>query len=341
MPTRKLQSGRALAAILGCALALGACAVIASALLDLPARAASAPLRLIAEPDAGIAPVDRAVTAARHTLDMTMYELSDPHLERLLAQDARRGVKIRVLLDGGWYGSGADVNEPACKYLRAHGIQVRWTPKYFALTHQKSIVIDGSRALIMTMNLTSRYYSDTRDFVVSDTRRADVRAIEAVFGADWAQRKLATAPDAGGALIWAPGAEEAQLDLISSARSSLEIEDEEMGDPTITDALCTAARRGVNVRITMTYETDWKNAFQQLTRCGVHVRTYAEDASLYIHAKSIEADHSRAIVESENFSRSSLRYNRELGISTAAGTVLKPLEAAFASDWAGARPFAA
>jgi cardiolipin synthase len=43
----------------------------------------------------------------------------------------------------------------------------------------------------------------------------------------------------------------------------------------------------------------------------------------------------RAFIGSENFSNSSLRYNRELGLVTTNRAVLTPLNATLATDFAG------
>jgi phosphatidylserine/phosphatidylglycerophosphate/cardiolipin synthase-like enzyme len=72
----------------------------------------------------------------------------------------------------------------------------------FTYTHQKTLVVDSSRAVIMTANLTSEYYSTSRDFLVVDTNRADVAAITEVFDADFAH--LAVGPGDGVDLVWSP-----------------------------------------------------------------------------------------------------------------------------------------
>ena len=58
---------------------------------------------------------------------------------------------------------------------------MQWASTRVLITHQKSFVIDGKKAVIMTGNLTSRYYSTSRDFAVVDTKDTDVAAIEATF----------------------------------------------------------------------------------------------------------------------------------------------------------------
>ena len=72
--------------------------------------------------------------------------------------------------------------------LVKHGIKVQWASTKVAITHQKSFVVDGARAVIMTGNQTSSYYATSRDFAVVDTNRGDVDAIAATFALDWEQR---------------------------------------------------------------------------------------------------------------------------------------------------------
>ena len=124
------------------------------------------------------------------------------------------------------------------------------------------------------------------------------------------------APGAGRDLLWSPGSEKALVALIGSARHRLLVENEEMGAAPIIAALQSAARRGVQVEVVMTESSEWDSALNSLLQAGVHVRTYAYDAPLYIHAKAISVDGRRVFVGSENFSTESLDYNRELGIVT-------------------------
>src|ERR1043165_3266977 len=57
--------------------------------------------RLIVAPDDGMTPIYDLLRSPRRRLDMTMYSLSDPTAEAILAADVARGVRVRVVLDGG------------------------------------------------------------------------------------------------------------------------------------------------------------------------------------------------------------------------------------------------
>ncbi len=262
-----------------------------------------------------------------------MYELADAQAVDILEADAARGVVVRVLLDEDY--SGASVNAAAYSELRSHGVQVHWAPAG-TIFHQKTITVDDRTAAIMTLNLTSEYYSTTRDFAVITTDPADVAAIEEAFGADWTDSGPPQPGSKGTNLVWSPGAEGPILALIQSAKRSLLVENEEMDDSAVTDALEAAARRGVDVRVVMTYASSWEAELDNLTGAGVKVGTYSPDASLYIHAKVIVVDGARAFVGSQNFSESSLDYNRELGLVTDDASIVRAIAATVTSDFDGA-----
>ena len=299
----------------------------------------TASLRLLIEPASGIGPIYKLITGARHSVDLTMYELADPTAEADLAADAARGVDVRVLLDQHLEKSA---NTDAYDYLSAHGVHVRWGPAGTTY-HQKTLTVDDATSVIMTLNLVARDYPGTRDFAVIDTGRADVAAIVATFNADFAGQAI-TPPD-GADLVWSPtNARALVLSVIDGAKHTLAVEDEEMDDPAVTAALAAAARRGVDVTITMTADSEWDQAFTELARAGAHIRLFRDVSSaLYIHAKAIVAGAGRSgqrvLVGSQNFSVASLGYNRELGILTRDPRIVAAIAATLAYDFAGAASY--
>ena len=305
-----------------------------------PAAAAGAgTLRVLVEPAAGVGAIYKLITGAKSSVDLTMYELRDTTAEDDLAADAKRGVDVRVILDQNLEKSR---NTATYDFLSAHRVHVTWADSGTTY-HQKTLTVDGTTSVIMTLNMVSEDYSGTRDFAVVDTRPADVHAIVATFNADFAHRSI-TPPD-GADLVWSPTNSQASiLAVIDGAKHTLSVENEEMDDATITSALAAAARRGVDVKVVMTAESEWDSAFNQLVKAGVHVRLYADsDNVLYIHAKAVVADAGRSdqqvFVGSENFSTASLHYNRELGLRTTGKAVIAPINATLAADYAGAIGF--
>lgn len=309
----------------------------AAALAEVKQIPAEIPLTLITEPDDGMGAVRDAIDTASATLDLVMYELNDVRMEQALVDAQNRGVKVRVILQNVNI-FGTRPNQRAYDFLKNQGVSVIWAQKYFFLTHQKTLIMDNAWAMIMTFNLDSRYYGSSRDFAVADKDSEDVAAIAAAFESDWNGSQIAA--DNGRDLVWSPGSADTLLALIDSASESLDVYNEEMADPRITAALESAARKGVAVRVDMTYASQWKPALNELSAAGVHVRTYGSGAKLYIHAKAIMADGERAFLGSENFSAASLDANRELGILISRPDILASLERTFEKDWLASRPFA-
>jgi phosphatidylserine/phosphatidylglycerophosphate/cardiolipin synthase-like enzyme len=284
------------------------------------------------EPSDGYGFLDAAILSAHSSIDLSTYELSDSTLERDLIERARAGVNVRVILNAAY--DGRSENSAAASVLSAGAVHVVWAPSS-QIFHAKYVVVDGTRAYVGTGNFVASDYSSTRDVWVEDTDSSDVSAIEETFDDDFTNG--GAAPHQAAGLVWSPGSTGALVDLISSAQHSLLIENEEMDSAPIEDALITAARRGVSVDIVMTEDPSWTSALDRLASAGVHVRLL-NDAQLYIHAKVICADCTASsgtvFIGSENFSTSSLSYNRELGVITATPVAVRAVRGAVDADFA-------
>jgi phosphatidylserine/phosphatidylglycerophosphate/cardiolipin synthase-like enzyme len=288
---------------------------------------------LIIEPNAGFSPVYTLIGHARSSIDLTMYELSDSTAEADLGAAAKRGVDVRVVLDH----KEKSTNDQAYDYLRSHDVKVVWSSSKYEYTHQKTLVVDGSEAVIMTANLTTQYYATSRDFLVTDTSRPDVDAISAVFDADFAHHSVT--PGDGQDLVWSPtDSQDKLLALINGARHSLRIYSEEMGDATIEKALIAAAKRGVDVQVCgENSDGEYDSDFKELAAGGVHVSYYSSSTGFYIHGKVVEADYgasgAKVFIGSENFSSTSLNDNRELGLITSNTSVMSAIASDFSTDF--------
>jgi phosphatidylserine/phosphatidylglycerophosphate/cardiolipin synthase-like enzyme len=319
---------------------LAAFALLASVLPASPGIAASrlalSPVaRVWSEPSAGYGFLDQAILHARRTIDLSLYELSDPTIERELIARARAGVAVRVLLNADY--EGRYENASAASTLKAGSVDVAWASAG-TIFHAKYALIDGDAAYIGTGNLVAYDYPSTRDFWVEDTRAPDVAAITSTFDADFFQRN--TAPLDADGLLWSPGSTSTLVTLISSATRTLLVENEEMDNTTIESALEQAARRGVDVKVVMTYSSEWSAALSRLRQAGVRVATLGP-SQIYIHAKVICADCSASggtvFIGSENFSVASLDYNRELGVLTNSPAAVSTVERAVDADYATGR----
>jgi cardiolipin synthase len=312
---------------------------IAAARAAVPTSSTSKVASVWTEPAAGYGFLVAGIDSARHSIDMSMYELADPAMENALVGRARAGVIVRLLLDSAY--SGRSENSSAASVLAAGGVHVAWAPTD-QIFHAKYVVVDDKTAYVGTGNLVASDYATTRDFWVADSTPRDVAAITSTFSSDFDGHSGAGVPSGG--LVWSPGSTTRLTSLIASAHTSLLVENEEMDSAAIEQALEAAARRGVDVEIVLTEDPSWSSALQQLAAAGDHLRVLTS-AQTYIHAKVICVDCSLqsgvVFIGSENFSTSSLSYNRELGVVTNSIAAIRAVRGAVSSDFAVGTPVGA
>jgi cardiolipin synthase len=300
--------------------------------------AASPPIALPAvttgvfiEPGDGRAPLLDEIAAARHTIDLEVYIVTDEVILDALEAAARRGVAVRVILEEHPFGGAGGQPEVFARLERA-GIAVRWGNPVFRFTHIKTMVVDNAVAIIMNQNLTTSAFTTNRDFGVITTRPDAVRTAAAIFAADWDR---GAEPDPAPLVVSPTNARAELLALAQSAQSSLDLYAEVLRDPEMLEALAAAVERGVRVRLIVSPGPDNAEARAALAAAGVEVRLAS---SLYVHAKVIVADGMRAFVGSQNLSATSLDQNRELGIIVDDPVSLARLRRTFDLDFQTSTP---
>jgi len=299
-------------------------------------------LGLIVEPDAGPGPIVDAIRDAKKSVDLEMYLLSNKNVINALEEDANNGITVRVMLEQHPYGGGSVSPQETLDKLQAAGVKTQFSDPAFALTHEKSMIVDDATCYIMTSNLTSAAlgtssYTKNREYDIIDTNAQDVQAVEAIFQADW-DRTTASINDPN--LVVSPVNARTDFNsLIASAKQTLLVTGEEMNDSGIEQDLVSAAQRGVKIEVILPApsgsESDSNSkGIATIKQGGVSVR---EDTKLYMHAKIMVVDGKEAFVGSQNISAQSLDQNREVGIIIADASVLNTLQQTFASDWAESR----
>lgn len=294
-------------------------------------------LKVIVEPDAGPDPIVSAIKDAKKSVSLEIYLLSNQDIISALEDDANQGIDVRVMLEQHPFGGGNISPTTTVSKLKAAGVKAQFTNPAFALTHEKGMVIDGTTAYIMTSNFTNSALgagssTKNREYLIVDTNKEDVKAVAAIFQADWDR----TTPDinADNLVVSPVNSRDAFSALIGSAKKTLQIEAEEMNDDTLEEALITAQQQGVEVQVILPRQDSDSGStpkgIASIKHGGVSVR---EDSKLYMHAKIIIVDGKKAFVGSENISTQSLDKNRELGILISDNDVLNTLQQTFEKDW--------
>jgi len=296
---------------------------------------------LIVLPDDSAKPILAAIEGASQTLRVKMFVFSDPALRKAIIAAQRRGVAVRVMLNPA-RRSGEQENEAARTALERAGIAVQDANPAFALTHEKSMVVDDVTAFVNSLNWTTRNLTETRDYAVVTTRGHDVSEIIECFEADW--HRQAFTPRDKSDLVWCPGPGRDRIcRFIDEARHKLFVQNERFQDTVIVEHLVRAARRGVKVHVmarpahTLKREklVEGVGGLRIMDDVGIKIHKLKH---LKLHGKMLLADGVGAIVGSINFAAGSLDGRRELAIEVRDATVVDRLHKIAAHDWEHSHP---
>jgi len=276
---------------------------------------------------------------------MTMYEIDDTGVINAIVARKKAGLDVQVILDGSTTTKSG--NTSAYNTFNSASIPVVWSSSAFTFTHEKCVMLDHKQAWIMTANAESSVPEDNREYLAIDNDQADVTEAEAIFTADHAMQSITPTGDL---VVANSNARPDLVTLIGTAKKSLDVEDEEFSDNDssgITDAIVSAAGRGVTVRLIVaggSTDSTQTTALNDVKSAGGTV--YVSDVSSgggsatdpYIHAKTILVDCATGtcasgFVGSENMTTGSLLYNRELGIVLTDPTQLGTIYSALQTDY--------
>ena len=135
---------------------------------------------------------------------------------------------------------GSAENEETRKALADTGVEVRDSNPEFALTHQKSMVIDDETGFVESLNWETRDLTETRDYAVVDHHALEVAEMLRCFEADW-DADRSSSPTRSRALIWCPNnGRERIAAFIDAAQHTLWLQNERYQDTVIVERLVRA-----------------------------------------------------------------------------------------------------
>jgi len=292
--------------------------------------------RLIVLPDDTAKPLIDALDGAKRSVNIRMFLFTDPDMVQAVKAAQQRGVKVRVMLNPQRRDGSAE-NEETRKALSDNGVEVRDSSPAFALTHQKSMVIDGETGYVESLNWETRDLTETRDYAVVTTDALEVSEMLRCFEADWTQTEFK--PDPASRLIWCPNNGRARIAaFIDSARQSLWLQNERYQDTVIVERLVRALARGVKLHIMARPPHNLKKdkliegvgGLRIMRDVGAKVHRLKH---LKLHGKMLLADEQRAIIGSINLAPGSFDERRELAIETDEPEVIERLRAVTSLDW--------
>ncbi|MFG2867213.1 phosphatidylserine/phosphatidylglycerophosphate/cardiolipin synthase family protein [Streptomyces sp. NPDC048338] len=291
-----------------------------------------------------------AIRGAEHTIDMMTFVYWRGQIARdfadALADRARDGVRVRLLLDG----FGAKEIEPSLlDAMGSAGVQVAWFRRPMWLSplkqnhrcHRKALIVDENTAFTGGVGIAEEWCGDARgpgewrDTHVQ-VRGPAVDGIAAAFAQNWAEchdelfddrDRFTEHAQVGTSTVqvvrgsasfgWQDMQTLIRVMLTSAERRFRLATAYFAPDTYFIDLLCATARRGVTVEILLPGpHTDQRacqlagqHHYSRLLEAGVSIRQYQPTM---MHAKIITVDGVASLIGSTNFNRRSMDHDEEV-----------------------------
>ncbi|MNL18642.1 cardiolipin synthetase [compost metagenome] len=304
-------------------------------------------------PEAGHQPILDAINGAKKSILLEMYILTysgvTKEITDALIAKSKAGLDVRIILEnqpfimptmpkpGELPKPQMNVNRAAYEVLTANGVRVKRSSPQFVFTHQKSMIIDGKSAFIMTMNFSAAAFQKNREYLALDSSPSDVKALTEIFEADWDERPIK--PDDEDLVVSPTNSKERIIKLIDTAKKDLTVQVEFIDDADVVAHIAARKKAGANVTVQLSYHAPEKDGYdvcakelKQLNDAGITDIKFIKTVGL--HAKLIIADGAKAYIGSENLTTNSLTRNREMGVIIDDKAIVAKLAQVAAKDWA-------
>jgi phosphatidylserine/phosphatidylglycerophosphate/cardiolipin synthase-like enzyme len=276
-------------------------------------------MKLLVQPDDGIGPVLEAVEGAARSIDMYVFRLAYPKLERALADAVARGVAVRALI-AHINGSGEAPLRALESRLLGMGVTVSRTDEDLLRYHGKMMIVDEAALYVLGYNFTRRDIERSRSLGLVTDRAELLTEARRLFDADF-DRKTYT-PKLDSFVVSPLNSRASLLELLESAQRRLLIYDARLTDNMMQRVLERRALAGVEVRVIGKVEKELR---------GVQVAAHPGER---LHVRAIVQDDRRAFVGSQSLRRPELDRRREIGVITDDAAIVKGITKIFTTDWA-------
>jgi len=285
-------------------------------------------------------------------------------LAETLAERARAGLKVRVLLDATGtkkMGKGAErlLRDAGCRVVKFHDRSLRNIGVMNERDHRKLVVIDGRVAFVGGHCIVDSWLGDAEDKehfgdVSARLRGPIVNSVQSAFSENWAGETgelfvgddVFPALDKAGDVTMhaayvkpegsAPAVKLLHHTIICLARKRIWIQNPYfIPEPEAIDAFGKAVKRGVDVRVMMPSTSGSDNPmvqhaghrnFEKLLRCGVRLFEYPHTL---LHQKVMTVDSTWCTIGSTNFDDRSFEINDEITLGIRDAATAKRLEEIF------------
>jgi len=277
-------------------------------------------VKLIIEPDDGVAPLLSAIKKARKSVEIAIFRFDRRDMEAAIKAAVGKGVKVAALIASANRGGEKNLRQLEMRFLEA-GIVVARSDDDLIRYHDKLIVIDRRVLYMLSFNFTHMDIDHSRGFGLVTKNAKWVQEAVKLFEADSTRKPYAPGLDT---FVVSPANSRKILSrFLKRAKKQLLIYDPKISDEEMIRLLQDRARAGVEIRI--------------IGRVGQHAHLPVRKlAKFRLHTRTIIRDRHQAYVGSQSLRPAELDSRREVGLIVREAKIVKGLIHTFESDWAAA-----
>ncbi|HEV2985751.1 MAG TPA: phospholipase D-like domain-containing protein [Vicinamibacterales bacterium] len=274
-------------------------------------------MKLIVQPDAGIAPIVTAIKQAKKSVDVLIFRLDRTEIARALEAAVARGVRVRALTAHQNHGGTKILRKLEMQLLQG-GVTVSRTADDLVRYHGKMMIVDSRILHVYGFNFTAIDLDKSRSFGIISKNKKLVAEGMKLFEADFERQSYT--PGCERFVVSPENARERLAAFIRRARKQLLIYDPNVSDDAMLRMITERMRAGVDVKIIGCIEDKWNLACEPFPGKRLHVRAMIRDGQ-------------RAFIGSQSLRRLELENRREVGVIITDGSVVRQLQQTFQLDW--------
>jgi cardiolipin synthase len=284
-------------------------------------------MKLLVQPEAGVAPIVTALNHAKKTIDIVIFRLDRQEITRALEAAVARGVTVRALIAHTNRGGEKTLRKLELRLL-ASGITVARTANDLVRYHGKMLVVDDRVLHVYGFNFTVLDIEKSRSFGVVTRHGQLVQEARKLFEADVARQPYS--PGCERFIVSPENARDRLGAFIKGARRQLLIYDPNVSDDGMLRLIADRVAAGLDVRIIGKVEAKWKSG-KAVGKVKVGAEKYPGKR---LHIRAIMRDGSRAFLGSQSLRRLELDKRREIGVVVHDERAVRQMIGIFEQDWA-------
>jgi cardiolipin synthase A/B len=278
-------------------------------------------MKLILQPDDGLAPTLRGIKKAKRSVQILIFRLDRKNLIDALTTAVTRGVDVRVLTANTNKGGEKRLRDLELQLLDG-GVTVSRTADDLVRYHGKMMILDGRILHVYGYNFTRLDIEKSRSFGVVTRNRRLVREAIKLFEDDFNRQPYS--PTCERFIVSPENSRERLSAFLKAARRQILIYDPKVSHPAILKILAERAKAGVDVKIIGKLGSKkYKDALA--------VEKYPGKR---LHVRAIIRDGRRAFVGSQSLRKLELEKRREIGVIVHDKRVVRQMQRVFEEDWA-------